>query len=68
MADLKKRDIQKMTIAELDKKQKEIELELLKINTKKSSGAPPENPGQIKQLRKTIARIQTRKRLEKKTA
>ncbi|MBR9678368.1 MAG: 50S ribosomal protein L29 [Nanoarchaeota archaeon] len=65
---MKKRDIQKMTIAELDKKQKEIELELLKINTKKSSGAPPENPGQIKQLRKTIARIQTRKRLEKKTA
>jgi len=63
---MNKKDVQKMTGPEMEKKLEEIKLELLKINTKKSSGAPPENPGQIRQLKKTIARIMTRRRQLKK--
>lgn len=43
----------------LEKKEEEAKMELLKLNSQKSSGANPKNPGQIKQLRKTIARIKT---------
>lgn len=65
---MKYAEIEKMSEKELNDKLREIKLELLKVNTKKSSGAPPENPGQIRVLKKTIARIKTRRnQLKKKT-
>ncbi len=38
---------------------REAEMELIKLYSQVSTGTPPENPGKIKNLRRTIARIKT---------
>ena len=48
-----------MDTAQLESKLKELKKELMKINTQKSTGSNPENPGRIKQIKKTIAKILT---------
>ena len=63
---MKKWEIKKMSKEELNKKLNEIRRELLVVNTKIASGANPDNPGKVKHLKKTIARILTEmKRREK---
>ena len=47
---------------ELEKHLKDITMELIKSNAQVSSGTPPKNPGQIKHMKKTIARIMTIKK------
>ena len=37
----------------------DLKKELSKLNSQKSSGRLPENPGKIKEIRRTIARILT---------
>jgi len=44
---------------ELKKKYLEVQLELMKLNAQVATGANPKSPGQIRVLKKTIARIQT---------
>jgi len=46
------------------KKLRELELELLKLRTLVRSGGAIENPGQIRQIRRDIARIKTALREE----
>lgn len=43
----------------LDEKFIELKKELIKINAQIAMGTVPENPGKIKEIRKTIARIKT---------
>ncbi len=50
-------EIRKMNREEKLKKLKELELELLKLRTKKRSGAGLENPMAIRSIKKDIARI-----------
>ncbi len=57
MALIKKNEFKKMTEPQLKEKLTELKKELMKINTQKSSGASLENPGKVKAIRKTIARI-----------
>ncbi len=59
MAILRKEEIRDMDIDEIDEKIGELKQELLKINTTIASGGAPENPGKIKAIRRTIARMKT---------
>lgn len=48
----------------LNEKLTELKMELIKINAQISMGTLPENPGRIKEIRKTIARIKTFKNMK----
>jgi len=52
-------EIRDMTAAEREAELEDLETELLNENSVKAAGAQPDNPGRIKDLRRTIARIKT---------
>jgi len=54
---MKKKDLRKINPAELKKKLDELKRELMKYNSQVSTGAPSENPGKIKSIKKTIAHM-----------
>ena len=56
---MKKQDFKKLTEKELKVKLIELKKELMKINIQISSGTTPKSPGQVKIIKKTIARILT---------
>jgi large subunit ribosomal protein L29 len=59
MAILRKDEIRDMDLEEIDEKINDLRQELLKINTTIASGGAPDNPGKIKAIRRTIARMKT---------
>ncbi|WP_049969846.1 50S ribosomal protein L29 [Haladaptatus cibarius] len=59
MAILHTGEIRDMTPAEREAELEELETELLNTKAVKAAGGAPENPGRIKELRRTIARIKT---------
>lgn len=59
MQTIKKNELKKMGEAQLKDKLTELRKELMKLNTQKSSGGSLENPGRIKALKKTIAKMIT---------
>lgn len=59
MAILKTNEIRDMDPGEIEDKLTELKQELLKINTQIASGGTPDNPGRIKAIRRTIARMKT---------
>lgn len=64
---MKRKDLKSLSKEEMEKKINELKMELMKIQTKIKIGTPPENPGQVKQIRRTIARLLTIKgEMEKK--
>jgi large subunit ribosomal protein L29 len=66
MAIIRVKELRELSDAELEKKLKELRGELMRARTQIASGAPPDNPGRIRELRKTIARILTILRERKK--
>ena len=60
-----------MSEKQLDERMIELRKELIKVNAQVSTGTVPENPGNVKNIKKTIARILTiktqKKEEEKKT-
>ena len=48
-----------MTPAEREAELEELETELLNTKAVQAAGGAPENPGRVKELKKTIARIKT---------
>ena len=71
MIKIRAKDLRAMKDSELEEKNKELRKELLKINAQISTRTPPENPGKVKQVKKTIARILTiftEKKNQNKTA
>ena len=50
----------------MQKKLKELELELIKLNAQVATGTPPKNAGQLRRLKKDIARIMLLKSLNEK--
>jgi large subunit ribosomal protein L29 len=56
---LRKREIRQQLPEERDKKLAELQTELTKLRTSVRSGGNVENVARIRQLRKTIARINT---------
>ncbi len=59
MAILKSRKIKEMTKKELAERLKEMHLELSKEMASSEIGASVKNPGRIREIRRTIARIKT---------
>jgi large subunit ribosomal protein L29 len=57
-------EIRDMTPAERESELEDLETELLNEVSVKAAGAQPEDPGRIKELRRTIARIKTIQREE----
>jgi len=61
MAILKMKKIREMSDKELDEKQREIKLELSKDKASSEMGTV-KNPGRIREMRRTVARILTEKK------
>jgi large subunit ribosomal protein L29 len=59
MAILYPEEIRDMTPAEREAELEELETELLNTKAVQAAGGAPENPGRVKELKKTIARIKT---------
>jgi len=62
MAILKKKKIRELNRKELKNKSEELMKELMKAKAQSASKVNPENPGRIKEIKKTIARINTIKK------
>ena len=56
---LRKRDLKQMLPDERDKRLTELRTELVRLRTMVASGGTVENPGRIKELRRTIAKLLT---------
>jgi len=59
VAILKVKDIRNMSSEERLAKLRELKAELMRLRAQQASGAPLENPGKIRVIKKTIARILT---------
>ncbi|HJX05454.1 MAG TPA: 50S ribosomal protein L29 [Candidatus Nanoarchaeia archaeon] len=53
---------------EQEQKLKELQLELIKLNSQVATGTPPKNAGQLKRLKKDIARIMLLKSKDEKNS
>jgi len=62
---MKKKEIKQLNQEDLKKKRNDLKKELMKLNAQRNSGTAPENPGNIKKIKRTIARINTFSRIEK---
>lgn len=56
---MKAADLRELSREERDKKQKELKTELLRHKSQAASGTPPEKPGRISVIKRTLARIET---------
>ncbi len=56
---MKHKELLSISIAELKDKLIELKKELIKHNAQISAGTTPKSPGQVRQVKKTIARIYT---------
>jgi large subunit ribosomal protein L29 len=56
---LRKRELKQMLPDERDKRLTELRTELVRLRTMVASGGTVENPGRIKELRRTIAKLLT---------
>ena len=64
MAILHPEEIRDMTPAEREAELDELETELLNTRAVQAAGGAPEDPGRVKELRRTIARLKTIRREE----
>ena len=58
------KDARKLSKKELRAKLEELQKELMKLKSQVASGATPENPGRIKEIKRSIARIMLMKNKE----
>ena len=62
MAILRPKDVRKLEGKKLLEKEEDLKKELMKLKMQVAAGTPPEKPGRIRLLKRTIARIYTIKR------
>ncbi len=55
-------DLKKLSNEDMDKRYGELRKALMKANTQISTGTPPENPGQVRMIKRNIARLLTFKK------
>ncbi|MBS3108612.1 50S ribosomal protein L29 [Candidatus Woesearchaeota archaeon] len=60
MAIIKKNELKVMKKGDLENKLVELRRELMKVNAQIAIKTVPENPGRIRELKKTVARINTK--------
>ncbi len=56
---IKNNELRQMTVDQLSKKLVEVKKDLIKINAQVAAGTVPENPGNVRNVKKTVARILT---------
>ncbi len=56
---IKNSELRKLNKQELANKLLDLKKDLLKINAQIAAGTVPENPGNVKNVKKTVARIMT---------
>ncbi len=66
MAILRAKEVRGMSDEQIEKQLKDLRNELLKERAITATGGAPENPGRIRELRRTIARILTIRKEEKR--
>jgi large subunit ribosomal protein L29 len=66
MAIVRSKEIREMSDEQIEKQLKDLRNELLKERAITATGGAPENPGRIRELRHTIARILTIQKEEKR--
>ncbi len=66
MAIIRKNEFKQMNETQLNQRLIDLRKELMKIRTQISTGTSPENPGRVREVKKTIARILTTLHMEKK--
>jgi ribosomal protein L29 len=54
---MKYKELAAMDREERSKKMKELELEIIKLNSQVHTGTPPKNSGQLRKMKKDLARI-----------
>jgi len=64
---MKFKELVQMTAEEQEKKLGELELELIKLNSQVATGTPPKNAGQLRRLKKDVARIMLIKSTKKQS-
>lgn len=62
MAIMRIEEIRKLSDEELDEKLEDLKEEYMKMKTQIAQGTPPDKPGRVKEVKKTIARILTIKK------
>ncbi|MBN1193874.1 MAG: 50S ribosomal protein L29 [Methanomicrobiaceae archaeon] len=62
MAIFRAREVAQQSDVELEEQLSKMQLELIQDKGKVSAGGATENPGRIRELRRTIARIKTEQR------
>lgn len=50
-------ELKKLSKEDMDKRLEELRKSLMKANTQISTGTPPENPGQVRVIKRNIARL-----------
>jgi large subunit ribosomal protein L29 len=66
MAIVRAKEVREMSNEQLEKQLKDLRNELLKERAITATGGAPESPGRIRELRRTIARILTIQKEEKR--
>lgn len=66
MALIKKTELKQMDNKKVDDKLIELNKEMIKIRSQISSGTLPQNPGGVKEIRRTIAKLLHKKAEQKK--
>jgi ribosomal protein L29 len=54
---MKFKDLAQLSAEERKNKRRELELELIKMNTQVATGTPPKNAGTVSRIKKDIARL-----------
>lgn len=60
---IKKNELKDMNSEEIDERIIELRKELMNARAKSASGVAPDNPGKVKEIKKTIARLLTIKKM-----
>lgn len=61
---IKAKEARKLNKKELDKRLEEMKKELMKLKSQSSGGSQAENPGKVRAIKRTIARLLTIKNSE----
>lgn len=64
---MKKKEIKSLNKSDLNSKLAELKMELIKHNAQIATGTTPKSPGQVKQLKKSVARIKTELKSKEQT-
>ena len=62
MAIIKRNELKQMNAKAVDDKLLELRKELVKVNAQIAMGTMPENPGRVKEIKRTIAKLITLKK------